>query len=372
MSISKLKVAIVCDWLTTSGGAEKVILSLHKLFPNAPIYTSIFNSENNPAFFNADIRTSILQKMPFAKKKHQLYLTWMPKVFENFNLDDYDVVISSSHSCAKGIITKPSTLHICYCHSPMRYAWENSINYINEYQINPIAKKLAPWLMHKIRIWDRIAADRVDFFVANSKHVQQRINKYYKKDSEVIYPFVDIDKFSVGQHKEDYYMAVGRLTPYKKFDLIVEAFNKLGKKIKIVGTGVSEENLKRIAKPNIEFLGYVSDKELETHYQNAKALIFPQIEDFGIIPLEAMATGCPVIAYGRGGALETVIDKKTGIFFDEQSADAIAEAVLKAEKIKFDPIAIKNHANGFSENIFQQKMLDFIKEKWQIWKDEMV
>jgi glycosyltransferase involved in cell wall biosynthesis len=372
MNFSKLKVAIVCDWLTTPGGAEKIILSMHKLFPTATIYTSIYDEKRNPDFSNAVVRTSYLQSLPLSKTKHQLYFPLMPGVFENFNLNQYDLVISSSHSCAKGIITKPSTLHISYCHSPMRYAWENSINYINEYQINPVIKKIAPWIIHKIRIWDRLSADRVDYFIANSKHIQRRINKYYRRPSTVIQPFVDINKYSVSEEKEDYYLAVGRLTPYKKFDLVVDAFNKLNKRIKIVGTGVSADQLKKSAAKNIEFLGYVNDEELQRLYSKAKALIFPQIEDFGIIPLEAMSAGCPVIAYGKGGVLETVVNKKTGLFFNDQTTESLVSAILQYEKMKFSPQTIRKHAENFSENVFQEKILDFIAKKWQIWQKEMI
>lgn len=372
MNFSNIKIAIVCDWLTTPGGAEKVIISLHKLFPEAPIFTTIFNKKKFPELSDADIRTSYLQKLPLAQKKHQLFLPFMPRVFENMNLNDYDIVISSSHSCAKGIITKPSTLHICYCHSPMRYAWENSINYVNEYKINSALKKLAPWIIHKLRLWDRLSADRVDYFIANSKYVQKRINKYYRRPSSVINPFVDIKKFQPSSEKGDYYLAVGRLTPYKKFDLIINAFNYLKLPLKIVGTGIAEKDFKAIANSNIEFLGFVDDMMLSKLYSGAKGLIFPQIEDFGIIPLEAMASGCPVIAFNKGGAKETVVDKQTGLFFNHQTKESLIKAIEKAEKIKFNQQEIKTHAEQFSEKVFHDKMLDYIEKKWQIWQKDMI
>lgn len=362
------KIAIVCDWLTTSGGAEKVILSLHKLFPHAPIYTTIYDPTKVKGFENATIHTSYLQHLPFSKRKHQLYLGFMPRVFENFDLDEYDIVISSSHSCAKGIITKPHTLHICYCHSPMRYAWEDSINYIRNYDMNPIAKKLAPWFIHKIRLWDRLSADRVDFFVANSHHVQRRIQKYYRRPSSVIHPFIKPELFHNSSERQDFYLAVGRLTPYKKFDLLVETFNETGLPLKIVGTGISEKKLKEKAKENIEFLGFTSDEELRDLYSKAKALVFPQLEDFGIIPLEAMASGCPVIAYKKGGATETVIDGKTGIFFDEQNVDSLKHALRKRSTIKFHHKAITDHARQFSEDRFQKEIIQLIEKKWKDWK----
>lgn len=371
MSLRNLKIAIVCDWLTTSGGAEKIILSLHRLFPHAPIFTTVYNPKKVTGFENATIYTSYIQHLPFAKTKHQIYLNLMPRVFEKFNLNEYDIVISSSHSCAKGVITKPQTLHICYCHSPMRYAWENSIRYIREYDMNPLLKALAPWFIHKIRLWDRLSADRVDYFVANSRHIQRRIYKYYRRPSTVIHPFIDTQKFSDGGRREEFYLAVGRLTPYKRFDLLVETFNETGLPLKIVGTGVSEKKLRAAAKENIEFLGFVSDEELRRLYSAAKALIFPQLEDFGIIPLEAMACGCPVIAYGEGGALETVVDGKTGILFPEQSKEALKKAIRQRATHKFVHKDIETHAKKFSEERFQDEMIQYIEKKWKEWQKEM-
>lgn len=372
MNLSNLKIAIVCDWLTTSGGAEKIVHSLHKIFPEAPIYTTLFDKHRLPMFANAKIETSYLQKIPIAKKKHQLFLPFMPRIFENFDLNDFDIVISSSHSCAKGIITKPSTLHISYCHSPMRYAWENNINYINEYQVNPIFKKLAHVIIHKLRLWDRLSADRVDYFITNSNYIRRRVNKFYRRTSSVINPFVDDKFFSSNETQGDYYLAVGRLTPYKKFDLIIDTFNKIGKPLKIVGTGVSKRKFMAKSKPNIEFLGYVEDQQLQNLYASAKALIFPQVEDFGIIPLEAMAAGTPVIAFSKGGALETVVDKKTGLFFEEQTIDSLSKALSRFENHTFDKKIIQEHASKFSEQIFQDKIIDYIGKKWQIWQKDMI
>ncbi len=372
MNLKQLKVAIVCDWLTNMGGAEKVILAMHELFPNAPIYTSLYNRKRTKGFENARIITSGLQKIPGASGRHQLFLGLMPGAFEKFNLDGYDIVLSSSHSCAKGVITNPATLHICYCHSPMRYAWENSVNYIKEYNINPLVKKTAPFLIHKLRMWDRLSADRVDYFITNSDYVRNRIFKYYRRPAAVIHPFVDIEKFSPGQERQQFYLAAGRLTPYKKFDLIIKAFNELKLPLKIAGTGVSKTELQKIASDNIEFLDYVTDEELLNLYRSAKALVFPQIEDFGIIPLEAMACGCPVIAYGKGGALETVVNKKTGLFFNEQSADAIKQAVSEFENIRFNHKNIRSHAETFSHDIFKEKILDYIEKKWKSWREETI
>lgn len=371
MSLKNLKIAIVCDWLTTPGGAEKVILSLHKLFPAAPIYTSVYNPVKVKGFEQAEIHTSSIQNYPFAKIKHQLYLQWMPKAFEKFNLNEYDIVISSSHSCAKGVITKPQTLHVCYCHSPMRYAWENSINYVKQYNANPIVKTLAPWFLHKIRLWDRLSADRVDYFIANSHHIQKRIHKYYRRPSTVIHPFIDTSQFTAGDQRENFYLAVGRLTPYKKFDLLVETFNQTGLPLKIVGTGIAEQELKQKAKENIQFLGFVPDEQLHELYRQAKALIFPQLEDFGITPLEAMASGCPVIAYAKGGALETVIDGKTGVYFHEQTPESLKKAIQKRATLHFDHQKIEEHAKTFSEEKFQKEITKFLEKKWKDWQKQM-
>jgi glycosyltransferase involved in cell wall biosynthesis len=372
MISKKLKIAIVCDWLTNFGGAEKVILALHQLFPQAPIYTSVYNKEKMHGFENAEIHTSHLQNFPLAKTKHQMYLPFYPQVFEQFNLNDYDIVISSSHSCAKGIITKPETLHICYCHSPMRYAWEDSINYIDQYEINPLIKRIAKSFIHKLRIWDRLSAERVDSFIANSSTVQKRIFKYYRKSSTIIHPFVDISKFKLNNKRKDYFLAVGRLIPYKRFDLIIEAFNRLQLPLIIAGTGVASAKLKQMAGGNIKFTGFINNDDLCKLYSEARALIFPQIEDFGITPLEAMATGCPVIAYNQGGARETVIDRKTGVFFDEQTPESLAGAVNIFKKNIFNPEEIRKHAESFDVEVFNKKIIDFVGKKWEHWQKEMI
>jgi len=369
MNLEKAKVALVFDWMTNMGGAEKVNLILHRMFPKAPIFTSIFNEEKMEGFEKADIRTSFIQKLPGAKNHHQMYLNFMPQAYELFDLSQFDIVISSSHACAKGIITKPETLHVSYCHSPMRYAWDNWQEYIRSYKINPILKKIAKRKMHKLRMWDKLSADRVDYFIANSKTTQKRIEKYYRRPSTVIHPMVDTDSFTPNKTKKGYFLAVGRLIPYKKFDLVIEAFNELGLPLKIVGTGIMENDLRKMAKDNIEFLGRTDDAELQHLYQNAEALIFPQLEDFGIVPLEAMASGTPVIAYKGGGALETVVENETGVFFDQQTNLHLIGAVEKfiEKKNSFNTQIIREHAETFDQEAFERKLSKYLQNKWEVW-----
>lgn len=362
-----MKIAIIADWLTDFGGAERVVLHLHKLFPNAPIYTSVLNKKNMEAFKNAEIITSFIQKLPKSKERHQFYIGLMPYAFENIDLNQFDVVISSCHSCAKGVITKPETMHICYCHSPMRYIWDNCHSYIKNYNLPSFIKKLSQKTLHNLRLWDKLSADRVDFFIANSKNTQKRIEKYYRKNSEVIYPMVDINRFKIAKKTGNYFIAIGRLIPYKRFDIIVQAFNDLALPLKIIGTGGYEKKLKKMAGKNIEFLGRLDDQKTADLLSRAKALVFPQLEDFGITPLEAMASGRPVIAYAEGGALETVINGKTGILFRKQTKEDLKKAINKfLEKEKqFKPDQIRKHAEKFSSSVFDKKIIEFISNKWK-------
>lgn len=362
------RIAIVCDWLISRGGAERVISAISEMFPHAPIYTALYAKNVLPEFQERHVITSFIQKFPLSLRKHYMYLPFMPYVFEQFDLSKYDIVISSSHSCAKGIITKPETLHICYCHSPMRYAWDSCHEYFERYGIPKVFRKSAKKILHNLRLWDRLAADRVDFFIANSEHVQKRIAKYYRRDATVIYPPVAIEHFPLPQKNEQqYFLAVGRLAPYKRFDLLVDTFNELKMPLVIVGTGKEEQSLKKRAGRFITFLGSVSDGELKEIYQKAIALIFPQSEDFGITPLEAMSCGKPVIAFSSGGALETVIPGQTGLFFSEQSVDALKKSILECGAMKWDPKLIRNHAEKFDRKVFETNFRGFLEEKLGIW-----
>ncbi len=370
MTFEKAKIALVFDWTTTAGGAERVNLFLHKIFPEAPIFTSIYNPKKVKGFENAAITTSFLQNFPFAKKKHQLYLNWMPQAYESFDLSSFDIVISSSHCCAKGIITKPETLHISYCHSPMRYAWDDWHTYFREYKMNSIIKKIGKKKIHKLRMWDKVSADRVDYFIANSTTTKKRIEKYYRRPASLLHPMIDNREFKIAKKTKGYFLAVGRLIPYKKFDLIIETFNKIGLPLKIVGTGVYENELRKMSNANIQFLGFVTEERLKELYREAEALIFPQLEDFGITPLESMSSGRPVIAYGKGGALDTIIDGKTGIHFKEQTATHLAKAVAQyiENKDKFNPREIREQAKKFDAKIFEKKLLSYLIEKWDNWQ----
>lgn len=361
----RLKVAIVHDWLTNFAGSEQVILALLEIFPEAPIYTSVFKSEKLPKIFKKiKVYTSELQKLSFLK--HQLLFPLMGRAFEKFDLSDYDIVITSSHASSKGVITKPETLNICYCHTPTRYLWSHYHEYLDQMEfgpLNPLIKLSMPKIAYKLRIWDRLAAERVDCWIANSENVSKRISKYYRKKSAIIYPPVNTNSFKYSENKKDYYIVCSRLIPYKKIELVIEAFNENKKPLKIIGSGSMEKELKKQAKSNIEFTGRVSDEKLITYYSEAKALIFPTEEDFGIVPVEAMASGTPVIAYNKGGAKETVIPKITGILFEKQKKESLMGAIEEFEKNNFDPQKIREFAKNFDKEIFKSKIKNFINDK---------
>jgi len=367
-----MKVALIHDHLAQDGGAEKVLKVFSDMFPEAPIYTLLYEQKHVTKYFcDRQIETSIIQKMPGGVKHYQWYLFFMPIAVEFFDLSSYDLVISDTSSFAKGVITKPDCLHICYCHTPTRYLWSDTHSYINELKYNKWLKKIISLILNRIRIWDRLAADRVDVFIANSKTVRARIAKYYRRDSVVIYPPVETEKFSISdlsqqEPSKKYFLAGCRLAPYKRIDLVIEAFKKLGAdyNLKIFGDGVDFERLKILSNQatNIEFLGRVSEEEKVTLFENAQAFINPQEEDFGITVVESMASGRPVIAYRRGGATETVIEGKTGLFFNEQTVDALVEILSKFSSYNFDPQEIKAYAEQFSVANFKKQITEFIDE----------
>lgn len=367
-----MKVALIHDHLAQAGGAEKVLQVFCEMFPDAPIYTLLYEPQNVDRHFkNRRILTSIIQRLPGGVKHYQWYMPFMPMAVEFFNLTDYDVVISDASAFAKGVITGTNTLHLCYCHTPTRYLWDYSHQYIEELPYNKYFKKVISLVLNYIRLWDKGAADRVDYYIANSKTIQKRIAKYYRRESTVIYPPVETEKFSVSAEPGTYFLVGGRLAPYKRVDLVVEAFKKLGWPLKIFGDGVDLNRLKQLAQgvSNIEFLGRVSEEEKANLYQGCKAFIYPQEEDFGITAVETMASGRPVIAYKKGGAMETVIEGKTGLFFTDQTIESLVDALERFEKITFVPVDIRRHAEEFSVSRFKTEVKAVIEREYERFKN---
>lgn len=358
-----MKLALVHEHLAQDGGAEKVLQVFQELFPDAPTYTLVYNpSRAHPSFLQKDIRTSFIQKLPLGVKRYQWYLPLMPLAVERYDLMQYDVVLSSASGFAKGVLTRPGAVHICYCHSPTRYLWSDTHSYIDALPYNRLIKRGILSLMPGLRQWDRAAADRVDVFLANSKTVQDRIKKYYRRESIIVYPPVDVDQFALAPAVGNFFLIGGRLVSYKRYDLAIQAFNRLGLPLKVFGAGPEEKRLRALAKENIEFLGKVNDLDLRRLMSRALAFIHPQEEDFGITAVESMAAGRPVIAYARGGALETVIPGTTGVFFDEQSWEALADAVLRFRGEAFSPPKIRTWAERFSRQRFAQRIQEIIAE----------
>lgn len=367
MSLENKKIAIVCDWIKDWGWAELVLSHMMEAFPDADIYTSIFFQEKNPLFKNRKVFTSFIQKIPLLNRSHKLALMFRPYAFESFDLSQYDIVISSSSAESKGIITKPETLHFCYCHTPTRYFWSHYHEYLDMMEfgfLNPLAKWLMPKLVHSLRLWDFLASKRVDYFLANSQNTAWRIAKYYKQESTVIYPGVETDQFVLTE-KKDFYLYVGRVIPYKKFDLVVEAFNKNKKPLVIVTNTKNklQKHLEKISQENIIWKKDISREELRSLYAQAKWFLFPPEEDFGLVPIEAMASGTPVIAYKKWGALETVVQGETGIFFENQSVRSLNLAIEEFEQIEWNAEHIRKHAQNFDKNIFIQNLKYFIESK---------
>jgi glycosyltransferase involved in cell wall biosynthesis len=357
-----MKVAFVHYWLVTNRGGEKVLEALCELFPDADIYTHVLDPlGTSETILKHSIETTYIQKLPFATKLYQKYLPLMPMALEQLDLREYDLVISSESGPTKGVLTSPSTLHLCYCHSPMRYVWDMYQEYIETSK--GLTRLLMPPLIHYVRLWDYASAARVDRFIANSHHVAKRIQKHYRRSAEVIYPPVDTKAFTPAKHHDDFYLVVGQLVGYKRTGLAVEAFNRMGKPLIVIGEGADLEPLRAKAKPNVTLLGRQPFSVMQDHFARCKALIFPGEEDFGIVPVEAMASGRPVIAFRKGGALETVVDGTTGLFFDKQTPEAIIAAVEEFEQMqdRFSVEQIVEHAQKFGRARFQQNMKNFIE-----------
>lgn len=360
-----MRVAIVHYWFISWRGGEKVIEALVKLFPDADLYTHVVDKAALAAspLANKDVRTTFIQRLPFASKLYQKYLPLMPIALEQLDLSGYDLVISSESGPAKGVIVPPGTAHVCYCHTPMRYVWDMYHDYLAT--AGWFTRVMMRPLIHYLRLWDRLSADRVDHFVANSHFVAARIQKFYRRDATVIHPPIESTEFSLSSTHDGFYLMVGALVRYKKADIAVRAFNRSGLPLVVIGDGELFNELKSIAAPNVTILGRQSRAVILDHYQRCRALLFPGIEDFGIVPLEAMATGKPVIAYAKGGALETVVDRVTGLHFHEQTEDALLASVAALERgeVTFDPAAIREHAASFDIQHFNAKLLQLLREK---------
>lgn len=366
-----MKVAIIQEWLVTIGGSDKVVKAIFDVFPHADIYTLVAKQEvcEELGIPWEKVHTSFIQNLPFATKKHRMYLPLFPFAIEQFDLRGYDVVISSSHCVAKGVLTKEDQLHICYCHSPIRYVWDMYNEYLEEAKLLKGMKSLmVRYMLHRIRKWDMLSSFRVDHYISNSDYVGRRIKETYRRESTTIHPNIDITHFDLCEDKQNYYLTSSRLVAYKKIDAVIEAFNRMpDKKLVVIGGGPNLEAYKKLAGPNVEVMGYQPFGVLKDKMQHARAFVFAADEDFGMIPIEAQACGTPVIAYAHGGSLETVSDGKTGLFFKRQTPEAIGEAINRFEKMgkrPFDPKECRKWAEGFSEERFKQEIKDFVEKKY--------
>ncbi|BEN39124.1 glycosyltransferase family 4 protein [Serratia nevei] len=372
-------VGIVADWLVSYAGAEKVISEFIDVFPDSELYSVVdFLSNSSREFFNnKKAKTTFIQNLPFARKKYQSYLPLMPVAIEQLDVSSHDVILSSSHAVSKGVLTGPDQLHISYVHSPIRYAWDLQHQYLRESGLsNGVKGMLARFLLHKIRLWDYRTANGVDHFVANSHFIARRTKKVYGREADVIYPPVDVERFSLVSKKDDYYFTASRMVPYKRMDLIVEAFSHMpDKKLVVVGDGSEMRKVKSKASSNVEILGYQSNAVMQEYMQNAKAFVFAAEEDFGITPVEAQACGTPVIAYGKGGALETIrpygVENATGYFFKEQTVECIVDAVLFFENNgdSLTPDACRNNALRFSSARFKKEIEQYVDNKYSLFKE---
>ena len=364
-----MKTAIIHYWLVNMRGGEKVLEALLELFPEADIFTHVYAPDAMPDSIKSHkIYTSYIQGLPLAKKLYQLYMPLMPNALNEFNLQDYDLIISSESGPSKGVVPNPDAYHICYCHSPMRYLWDMYHEYFRK--SNPFVKFFMKRLIPKLRLYDVVSANLVDLFVANSKYVANRIKRYYNREASIVFPPVDIEKYRhIKREPGDSYLFFGQLTGYKRADLAIEACIALNKKLIVAGAGLKKNDIKKYEKTGlIDFRGRVSDDELKKLYSAAKALLFPGIEDFGIVPVEAQAAGCPIIAYKGGGALETVLEDVTGLFFAEQTSVSLQDAIVRFEAVEKNGVfnnreAFVNHVSQFSKQNFSDKIMQIIGEK---------
>lgn len=373
-----MKIALIQDWLTEMGGAEQVFKAIYQLYPQADVYTLVYTPEilEKLDIPKERVIASFIQKLPFSQTKYRNYLPFFSLAIESFDLSNYDLVISSSYAVAKGVLTNSKQLHLCYCHSPVRYAWDLHHQYLREASLQKGVKGLiVKYFLHRLRIWDVISANRVDHFIGNSNYIAKRIEKVYRRTAETIYPPVAVQDFEFQAAKEGFYFTCSRLVPYKKIDLIVAAFRELpDKQLIVIGDGPDKEKIKKLASPNVCLLGYQPFDVLKDYMKRAKAFVFAAEEDFGIVPLEAQACGTPVIAYGKGGALETVEDGKTGLFFKEQTEAALIAAITSFEqKVEdWDASAIRKHAEAFDTFRFQTEMKYYVDQQVRNFYDSTV
>ncbi|MCX5800614.1 MAG: glycosyltransferase [Candidatus Eisenbacteria bacterium] len=371
-----MRVALVHDWLTGMRGGEKCLEALCELFPSATLFTLVHvKGSVSETIEKMAIRTSFVQRLPLARKRYRSYLPLFPAAIEQLDLRRFDLVISSSHCVAKGVIPGADSVHVCYCNTPMRYVWAMYNEYFGGNRLRGIARLAIPFVASYLRTWDVASSQRVDAFVANSENVRKRIWRCYRRKAEVIFPPVDTDSTWLSTKDVGYFLIVSAFAPYKRLDLAVEAFNRLGERLVVIGSGQEEQRLKKMARSNVEFLGWVEPEDLRNYYADCRALIFPGEEDFGIVPVEAQCFGKPVIAFGRGGVLETVRgrwpseiqerkqQKHTGIFFREQEVDQLVEALKKFDELEFDPGSIREHALQFDKTRFKSKMKEFIERQ---------
>ena len=362
--LGNLKVALVTDWLTNLGGGEKVVKAISDIFPEAPIFTTVCNKANIGELADRDIQTSFLQNIPVLHKKHQLLLPLLPMAIESLDLSEFDLILSFSSSVAKSVITHPGQTHVCYIHSPMRYAWEPEFDARFQrvpFFLKPLVKKL----LDHLREWDKASSTRPDLYIANSKTTEERVNKYYELETEVLYPPVEANNFSVSDTKKDYYLGLGRMVPYKKFDLIAEAFTLMpDKRLVLAGTGSERKKVEAIAKghDNIEFKGELNKQELLDLYSQAKAFLLPQKEDAGIVQLEACASGTPVIAFKEGGALDVIEEETNGVFFEKQTPECLKKAVKKFETLNWDAKKIRKSVMQYDTQEFQKNYIQIIEK----------
>jgi len=355
--------AVVHDWLTVPGGSEKVLLELLRLLPRSDVFTSVCDRETwRDLVGDHAVHTSFLDRLPGARRHYPYLLPLMNAAFESFDLGERDLVISSSHSCAKNVVTGPGTLHVCYCHTPMRHAWDG--RFLAAERPRRVQRGLMQPMLGRLRRQDVVGALRPDLFVANSAYVAERIGKYYRRPAQVIHPPVSVERhLARPRAPEDYYLVLGRLVPYKRVDLAIAACEALGRRLKIVGTGRARARLMRQAGTTTEFAGYLSDEDVGRALSGARALLFPGEEDFGIVPVEAQAAGVPVVAYGRGGARETVIDGVTGVLHAEQTVRSLSEAILRFEQMEFDEAVVRDNARRFGPARFREEMTGLLLEQ---------